>query len=490
MSRRLPPVTAWRPFGRAAWALMMPGLLTGCAWPPTETSRAVPIALPATGNTLAAVPAATVGPWPRREWWRRFGSPELDRLIDAALKDNPTLQMAASRVHQAEALADSRAAELLPLVTSGYAVSEQHYSANSIQAKLAGQSFAYVIINPVQLQYHLDLWGHDRALLDEALGTARAQQAELAQAAVTLAAAVARAYLRLTAVAQQERIAAELMDTQQKALDVERARYSAGLDSRIELNSAGTTVDEAAQLHRSISTQAWLLRDQLAALAGRGPDWGRHIRGDEVVPPDRLGLPDNVPLGLIAHRPDVAAARWRAESAAKGIEAAETAFYPDVNLRGFAGLQSVSLIDVLFSGSSKAFAIGPTLELPVFEGGRLEAHLEQKRALYDNAVENYNGAVLRAAQEVADALGRWEGARAQRRRQLQELDAYEANRRLAAALHDYGLKDRNRVLTTLSSRDEQRLRLKTLDAEQLRAMVDFFEALGGGFEEPRTQRAP
>lgn len=469
--------------------LLLSWLLSGCAWPPIDTPRATLIRPPESGSTIAGAGSTKSGDWPRRQWWKRFGSSELNRLITVALQDSPTLRWAATRVHQAQAMADARAAELLPLATSGLAVSEQHYSANSIQAKLAGQSFAYVIINPVQMQYHLDLWGRDRATLDEAMGIERAHEAELAQSAVTLAAAVARTYFRLIAAVEQERIAGEILGTQRTMLGLEQARYTFGLDSKIELHTARTGVDEAVQRHRAAAIQASLLRDQLAVLAGQGPDWGGRIHTSEVLLPDRLSIPENVPLGLIAHRPDVIAARFRVEAASKGIAAAEAAFYPDINLRGFAGIQSVSLIDVLFQGSSLAFAVGPTLDLPLFQGGRLEANLEHQRAQYDSAVETYNGTVLRAAQEVADALARWNGVREQRVRQQQELASYEANQRLAAVLHDHGLRDRNRVLVSLSSRDDQRLRLKTLEAEQLRAIVDFVEALGGGFEIPGASQS-
>lgn len=466
------------------WLPALLGLVcSSCAWmPPDDTPRAQVRPLSEAAGTLGRSAHDPMAHWPSQWWWKQFGSAELDRIIASALRDSPTLRAAADRMQQAQAMADLCTAELLPLATSGVFLSEQHYSANSIQAKLAGQSFAYAVLNPVQLQYHLDLWGRDRAALEEAIGQARAQTAELAQARLLLAAAVARAYAGFTVAAEQERIAEAWVHTLEQTLQVQQSRYSAGLESRIGINHADARLEEVRQRYRALVAEVRLLRDQLAVLAGHGPDWGHALTPSRLIAREWPGLPANVPLGLVAHRPDIVAARFRAAAAAKGIEVATKAFYPDINIRGFAGLQSVDLFDVLFAGSSQAFAIGPSLELPLFQGGRLEAQLHSRQAEYDTAVDHYNAAVVRAAGHVADTLARWQDVAERRQRQQRVVADLEANQRLAATLHTVGLQNRSGPLLNRSVLEEQQLRLKALEAEHFRAIVDFQEALGGGYE--------
>jgi NodT family efflux transporter outer membrane factor (OMF) lipoprotein len=449
--------------------------------PPDEAHRAQIRPLSEVAGMFRSGTERSAVRWPTAAWWKQFGSPELNRIVETALRDNPTLRAAADRLQQAQATADLRTAELLPLATSGIQVSEQHYSANSIQARYAGQSFGYVVLNPVQLQYHLDLWGKDRAALEEAMGQANAQTAELAQARVLLTAAIARVYAGFHAAIEQERIAAAWTDDLQQALNIEQRRHQSGLESGAEVHQADAAFENAQQRRRALAAEVRVHRDQLAVLAGHGPDWGSALTSDPMTTGTWHGLPANVPLHLVGHRPDIIAARYRAQAANKGIAAATKAFYPDVNIRGFAGLQSADMLDVLLNGSSKAFAIGPSLDLPIFQGGRLEAQLHLKQADYDAAVEHYNAAVVRAASQVADALTRWQDIEDRRTYQERVVADLDANQHLATALHDAGLRNASSPLLSRSALAEQRLRLKGLEAEQVRAIVDFHEALGGGY---------
>ncbi|MCQ8131111.1 TolC family protein, partial [Methylomonas rivi] len=153
--------------------------------------------------------------------------------------------------------------------------------------------------------------------------------------------------------------------------------------------------------------EAALQRNLLAALAGKGADWGREIRIEAGTCTEQAVLPSDLPLRLLSHRPDISAARLQAEAAAEEIKVAETAFYPDVNLIAFTGLHSVSLSDVLLQGASLAYAVGPSIEFPIFEGGRLRANLSYQQAAYDRSVERYNASLVQAVREVADSVSRW-----------------------------------------------------------------------------------
>lgn len=456
-------------------------VLPGCAWLPDETPRARLLSPAELGPQAGGPEAGSRYPWPKPEWWRRFRDPGLNALMVTALADSPTLKHAAQRLREVQALSDRRAAELLPLVESGLSASGQRYSANSVQARFAGETFGLAIINPIELSYHLDLWGRDRAALEEALGLAEAERAELLQARLLLAAALARGYLRLGVAIGQQQLAEAMADTLREHLRLLRVRFDQGLDGKRSLETAEARLHEAEQVALGSATRVALLRHQLAALAGKGPAWGETLRPAAAPVPDAFGLPESLPLHLLARRPDVLAARLRAEASAKAIDVAKTAFYPDVNIRGFAGLHSVSLVHALFQGSSLAFAIGPTLELPLFEGGRLKANLEYRQAAYDGAVEAYNAALVQAVREAADALARLEDIERRRDAQAGGAAALAENYRLAGWMKAQGLSDRVRLLESRYARDLQMFRLRELDAERELALVDLIEALGGGF---------
>jgi NodT family efflux transporter outer membrane factor (OMF) lipoprotein len=455
--------------------------LAGCAWLPDETPRAQFLSLAELASKADSQTAGARYAWPRIEWWRQFRDPHLNDLIAVALAGNPGLKNAAHRLHQAQALSELREAELLPLVESGLSFSGQRFSANSVQAKLAGETFALAIVNPINLSYHLDLWGRDRAALEEALGLAEAQRAELLQAKLLLSAALARAYFRLGVAVEQHRLAESMAETLRDRLRLLRVRHENGLDGKRPIEIAEARLHDAEQRVFGSAARVKLLRHQVAALAGKGPEWGETIQPAELPASDTFRLPESLPLHLLARRPDVTAARFRAEAAAKAIDVAKTEFYPDVNIRGFAGLHSVSLIHALFQGSSLAFAVGPTLELPLFEGGRLKANLEFKQAAYDGAVEAYNAILVQAVREAADASTRLEEIARRRDVQADSVAAIAENHRLTAWMKAQGLNDRIQLLESRFAQDQQTFLLKELEAEKNLALIDLIEALGGGY---------
>ena len=208
---------------------------------------------------------------------------------------------------------------------------------------------------------------------------------------------------------------------------------------------------------------------------------------ERCVFPNRLALPADLPLHLLSHRPDVTAARLHAQAAAQEIKVAETAFYPDVNLIAFTGLHSASVTDILLEGSSLAYAVGPSIDFPIFEGGRLRANLSYQEAIYDAAVERYNGSLLHAVQEVADTLTRWREIDERLAEQQQTVaDATEA-KCLADSLNRTGLNDRSELMLARLEEHQQRFRLATLEGEHFKTAVQVIKALGGGYSENTTK---
>ncbi|WP_367155556.1 efflux transporter outer membrane subunit [Methylomonas sp. HYX-M1] len=440
--------------------------------------------MPAIRQTLdlAGTEATAKRAWPEQNWWRQFNDPVLDRLIATALSDNPNIHIAAARLTQAQALVDARGAELYPTLESSLGFSAQRFSANSVQAKLAGEHFRQLLINPLVLRYHLDFWGHDRAALQSAFDRSLAGAAELADARLLLTAELTACYFDLQTSLAQTQLAERIAADRQGLLALQQAKRRAGLSGDAPTLQAEIALSEAAQelarLHGTTETQ----RNRLAVLAGRGADWGQALTIRPNTAAALLHLPTDLPLRLLSKRPDLSAARLQAEAAAEDVMVAETAFYPDVNLYAFSGLHSVSLTDLVLQGASLAYAVGPAIELPIFEGGLLRAKLTDRRAAYDAAVERYNAALLHAVQEVADSLSRWREFAARRNEQRAKLEAAAAGSRLAARLLQSGLADRLQVLQARIAENQEHLVLLGLEVAQRKVSVGLIKALGGGYD--------
>jgi NodT family efflux transporter outer membrane factor (OMF) lipoprotein len=193
------------------------------------------------------------------------------------------------------------------------------------------------------------------------------------------------------------------------------------------------------------------------------------------------GLPADIPAQLIGRRPDVVAARATAEAAADRIRVAHAAFYPDINLSGLIGLQSLGLSNLFKSGSDYG-SVGPAISLPIFDGGRLRANKRGAEAQYAQAVAQYDGTLVTALQEIADAVS----SRTELSRRL--ADAQAAQDAARAAWEVSNNRYRGGLATALDVLDAEDILItarRTTAALQTRAFtldVALVRALGGGFQ--------
>ena len=192
-------------------------------------------------------------------------------------------------------------------------------------------------------------------------------------------------------------------------------------------------------------------------------------------------LPQRLGADLLGRRADVVAARWRVETALQDMAVARTQFYPDINLVGFVGLNALGLGNLLNLGS-RNLGIGPALRLPLFDGGRLRANLQGRAADADAATAAYNGAVLDAAREVADASTSLQSLARQRVEQAQALAATESAYDLALQRYRAGLGSYLVVLSAETGVLAQRQQATDLQARLLDNQVALMRALGGGWQ--------
>lgn len=417
--------------------------------------------------------------WPTTQWWQRYGDPQLDALVQEALANNPSITAAQARLAQANAAVSGARAPLLPRVDANYSLQREHMSKTYIYPEPLGGSVQSDNRLALDFSYELDFWGKNRSALQSALSREQAAEADSQAARTMLSSAVVQSYLSLQNAFAQRGVLQRIIAQRDEALSITRQRFSAGLDTQVEVKQAESQLASAKVQLTQVETTLAQLRNQVAALAGAGPERGLSLHeANLTVPPG--GIPASVPLELLGHRADVVAARWRAEAARRTIDVAKAEFYPNVNITAFIGFQALGTNNLL-QAASRTAGIGPAISLPIFHGGELNANLAGRRADADLAVSDYNQTVLDAVRQVADALDalRLIGREtAEQRQARQSIDAaYElAVNRYKAGLGNYliVLVAQNDVLTQARLETDLRFRAYKLDAE-------LANALGGGY---------
>jgi NodT family efflux transporter outer membrane factor (OMF) lipoprotein len=458
--------------------------LAGCASLPGDEpqTKAKPASAYATAQTFdsRADPNPGVG-WPEDGWWRAYNDPQLDALVDEALRGSPTLVQARARIEKAKAQVGVSRSSLLPFFTGQASATENKQSYNyGIPKLFVPQGYNDYGNLQLNFTYEFDFWGKNRSAVAASVSEQRAAEADAAEARLTLSTAVAAAYADLARLYAERGVAERSVQSRLQTLDLVTRRVADGLDTQAELKQAeaGPSVSRADLA--AIDEQIVETRNQIAALLGEGPD-----RGLAVAPPaapslKAFGLPPRLAADLIGRRPDVIAARWRAEAAAKRVGVAKAEFYPDVNLVADLGFEALGLRNV-FSAGSDIGQVGPAVTLPIFEGGRLRANLHGAWADYDDAVATYDGAVVQALHDVADAAA-GERALGERLKQSRDaLAAYEQAFHVASLRYEGGLADFQTVLLAEDAVLLERRVVVDLEARAFTLDIQLVKALGGGF---------
>jgi NodT family efflux transporter outer membrane factor (OMF) lipoprotein len=452
--------------------------VAGCA----STRGIEPQLQPTDADTLAA--SQTLGDAARaplsRDWWRAFGDPQLDALIDEAAQGQPSLAAADARVRQAVAQAGLADAARQPTVGATGQYSGVRIPESIAPAPLGGE-YKGVILLGLNIKYSPDLWGGQRARYEAALGQVRAAEVDAQAARLMLASNVARAYVGLAQAYDALDVATSEKARSQKLVALGRQRFKAGVDNELPVRNAQVLVDTATQQAQAAQQQIDAAKHALAALLGKGPDRADAITRPKLLKAPAPGVPTTIPSELLGHRPDVVAARWRAEVASRAIHAAKAEFYPSVNLSALVGVAAGGLAD-LFSTKALLAQGGPAISLPIFDGGRLRNNLAKSDADYDLAVAAYNGSLVTGLREVADALANARALDAQIASARQARTAAQSALSLASTRYKAGLATQMDVLNAQRPLLQLDQLIAALRAQRLIATVDLDQALGGGLE--------
>jgi NodT family efflux transporter outer membrane factor (OMF) lipoprotein len=455
------------------------GALSACAAVPHlgPQPQAKPASAYATAQSFQAPQAA----WPDAGWWGRYKDPQLDALMAEALQASPSLVQAEARVRKARALSEQQRAAGRPSLTANGEAAESRQSYNNgIPPEFVPRGYNDTGRLSLDLAWDLDLFGRNRAALAAATSETEAAQMDAAESRLMLTTSMAAAYADFARLFGERDAAAGSLANREASATLLGQRVQAGSANQGEARQAQSNAAAAAQELASLDEQLGLARNRLAALAGQGPDRGLTLVRPAGAIATGFGLPPDVAVDLVGRRPDIQAARLRAEAAGRRIKVARAGFYPNVNLAAFFGRQAMGL-DLLKQPGSQIGQAGLALSLPIFSAGRLEGAYRGARADYDAAVAAYDQTLVQALQEVADAAVSARQLQTRLAQAHTALAGAEDACRIAGLRYRAGLTNYLAVLSTEDALIAQRRSVADLESRTLAVDAALARALGGGF---------
>ena len=463
-----------------------------------RTSSIAVLALVATGCVTAPpavlkpqdVPSAFTAPiakdapiWPKPDWWKGFGSTELDGLIADAQENNLDLAVAAARVLQADAQTDIAESALFPDISLGASARRQGQNRGGPNSNF--NTFGASL----SASYELDFWGLARSNLRAADESLKSAQFARQVVALTVTAGVANTYLDVLALRERVTIAQQNIDAANRILSITEAKVTNGVASRLDLAQQQALVAGQKAQVPGLEEASREAGYALAVLLGRVPE-GFGVKGENlngiVSPTVAPGLPSE----LLRRRPDVAAAEAELAAAHANVDAARAAFFPHIDLTASGGYASTAL-SALFNPASLGFSIGASLLQTVFDGGRLLGESRLARAQQMELVANYRNTVLSAFQDVESALGQVASLAEQEKYKTEQVDAASEAFRISEIQYREGVADLLNVLQaqqTLFSAQDQLVQIKLA---RIQADIGLYRALGGSWaEDPEDATQP
>jgi NodT family efflux transporter outer membrane factor (OMF) lipoprotein len=409
--------------------------------------------------------------------------------MDMALANNPSLQAALARIRAAQAeLAAARAADYPQITLAGEEQRTLFSNSYGYVAPYAGQWWWAGDLR-THLNWSLDFWGRQAALIDRARGLAQAAGLDAAAARQALAGLFAQTYVALDLAYQNLDVASDTVKERQTILDLTQSRVGAGLENEAALEQARALLAMANIEVRRAEAQRDVAIHAIAALTGQGAAAYPSI----TRPAGSLGaapaLPETLPADLLARRPDILAARARITAAIRGRDAAHADFYPNINLVAAIGVQAIGFAN-LFTDDALTMGAGPAIHLPIFDAGRIRAQYARATADLDSAVADYNGAVLGAVRDTADALTQVKSLSDQRAEQQKALDSAGRALKLAEERYRLGLSGQIPMLTAEATLLAARQQMAALTAQAASQRITLLLATGGGFIPDDKDRKP
>jgi NodT family efflux transporter outer membrane factor (OMF) lipoprotein len=420
---------------------------------------------------------------PALDWWRGFGSRELTLLMEEAQTANLDIAAAMARIDQADAQVKITNAALLPQLDANFS------GTRSRSAALGGTNRVSSLYNlNLTASYTLDIWGRNRATLLSEVETAISTRYAKEVIALTTLVTVANAYFNVLDAQDRLRIARENVRASSRVLDLIRQRKTAGTASDLETSQQESLVGQLRAAIPPIEIIARQNRMALAVLVGRAPEHflmaggsANRIRIPRVAP----GLPSD----LLDQRPDIRQAEANLKSANFSVEAARAAFFPTIQLTGETGFQSLALKS-LFGPGAWFYSMAASASQPLFHGGQLLGQLDQAEGKQLEMLQAYRKAVLSAFSDVEQALIAVQQEALRERYQREVVRSSQKAFDISYQRLQQGTLDMVTLTQTQQTLFTAQDTLAQIRLARLQAVVQLYQALGGGWSPPERPVPP
>ena len=401
------------------------------------------------------------------DWWTLFHDAELNRLMTQMEQGNLNMQLMAAKVRQAQAALASAQSSALPSVSVGAAAT---------RAKTSGGSAASTVSVTTPVSWELDVWGRLDALATAAKAGLQASREDLALARLSAQASLVQTYVAVRSAEQQAQVLGQAQTAYERALQLTRYRYEAGVVSAADVAQAQLQLSSTQAQLIDVNSNRLQLLNALAVLLGQPPG-GLQLATSQALPAVPV-LPEVVPSALLQRRPDVRAAQQRVLSAQANAGAAQAAFFPTFSFAATSGYSSQSLSS-LFSASNLLWSMGPSMALKVFDGGQRKAVEADALAALDAAGIAYKQTVLQGLQEVQDNLVATYQLQLEQDAQAQAVTAARRNLAINEAQYAAGTVSYLNVVTAQTAALSAERSLLDIQNRRLLAVTQLMKNLAG-----------
>lgn len=485
---------------RFAWALVVAlPLLGGCVLSP-GVPKPKSIA-PDTYRAADADTQAQADVWPATDWWRAFGSPELDRLIGQAHKANYDIAAAAARVAQADAQIRVSGAPLFPSLNAKGSATRNYQAGQSSSTSItipgsngqtttlgsSGSSTRNSYQATLNASYELDLFGKNRSALASARASDFASRFDQATVALGVDASVATTYFTIVTLQDRLRIANENLGIARQLLKALQAELQVGIGTALDVAQQQTQVATQRAAIPPIRQQLQQNINALAVLLGKPPADLKLT----ITKPSALSVPSvsaGLPSTLLTRRPDIAQARAQLTAARSDVSTAKADLFPSFDLTAQGGWENATL-GTLFDPMSRFYSLAGNITQPIFQGGALRGQLALSRARYAELLADYQSSVINAFEDVDNALTDIRQTTLTQQRQQHAVALAQRSLDIARARLREGITDVTTVLDTEQSLFNARDALAQDQMDRLNATVSLYQALGGGWDESRARQS-
>lgn len=464
---------------RALATALLCALLAGCSQVPAYHPPAAP--QPLTFREGGPwVPAAPSNATAAGHWWEGFGDPVLNDLESRIEKNSPTLAAALARRDEASAALRRAHADALPSVALA---SNLTYDRQSQDRPLRTSSSQENLYGSNTLgasgSYELDLWGRVRAEVAAGKAGYQASQDDVAAVRLSLQADLAADYITLRGLDREADLLVHTVAAYQQADDVTQQRFRGGVANGIETGQSGAQLADAQAQLADVRAARARVEHAIATLVGASAS--ELTLAPATAPLQPLSADVGLPSALLQRRPDIAAAERRMFAANETIGVARAAAFPQIFLGGGGGTNATTL-GGLTAAPNLFWALGPSISLPIFDGGRIKANIATARARWNEATASYRQSVLTAFQQVEDSLSDLHHLGEEDAAEHRAVTNAEQAAQLSMNRYTKGASSYLDVVTAQTTELTARRKALQVETARLQASVSLVRALGGGWQ--------